>query len=93
MVPNIRQLQAPSHVIHYWEQATYRRISQCGMCVLVPKLLEYNHTIGANVNIVWSYVIILCKLFTVLLNPLTRISQKTGWLFVKTHDLYKSHPS
>ena len=42
MVPNIRQLQAPSHVIHYWEQATYRRISQCGMCVLVPKLLEYN---------------------------------------------------
>ena len=31
MVPNIHH--STSHVIHYWEQATYRRISQCGMCV------------------------------------------------------------
>ena len=33
MVPNIHH--STSHVIHYWEQATYRRISQCGMCVCV----------------------------------------------------------
>ena len=44
MVPNIHQLQAPSHVIHYWEQATYRRISQCGMFACHTCIHTYIHT-------------------------------------------------
>ena len=55
MVPNIRQLQAPSHIIYYWEQATYRRINQCGMFVNVLKLLEYNQPIKASCNFLWSH--------------------------------------
>ena len=85
MVPNIRQLQAPSHIIYYWEQATYRHISQCGMFMHVLKLLEYNHPVKASCNLLWShssdqYVYYILHMYV----------ERLGYRFRRTPSFFKS---